>query len=135
MLELVFQIIKLLGGLFLSDHRLALTGLNTLKHAIVVPLLFLTLRPFLIQLNLEELHFLRVYGLVLIYFLLHGLIFIFNFLQKVFKFSDPLTGLLEVLLFLLVEAGYFFVVLRLQFFIRLTQRLLQVFGLNKFFLK
>jgi hypothetical protein len=48
LLELVFQIVKLLGGLFFSDHRLTLTRLNAFKHAVVVPLLFLTLRPFLI---------------------------------------------------------------------------------------
>jgi hypothetical protein len=90
----------------------------------VVPLLFLTLGTFLIQLNLEELHFLRVYSLIFVYFLFHRLVFIFNFLQKVFKLSDPLTGLQQVLLFLLVKAGDFFFILRLQIFICLTQRLL-----------
>lgn len=90
----------------------------------MVPLLFLTLGTFLIQLNLEELHFLRVDSLIFVYFLFHRLVFIFNFLQKVFKLSDPLTGLQQVLLFLLVKAGDFLFILRLQIFICLTQRLL-----------
>lgn len=90
----------------------------------MVSLLFLTLGTFLIQLHLEELHFLRVNSLIFVYFLFHRLVFIFNFLQKVFKLSDPLTGLQQVLLFLLVKAGDFFFILRLQIFICLTQRLL-----------
>lgn len=121
LLELVFQIVELLGGLFFADHGLTLTGLNALKHAVVVPLLFLALRPLLIELHLEELHFLRVDGLVFIDLLFHGLIFIFNFLQKAFKFSDPLAGLLETLLFLQIEAAHLFFVLRLQLLIRLAQ--------------
>ena len=89
------QLIELLVGLLLTNHRFSVGALQRLKHLFMVPLLILSLDALLFKLNLKEFHSLLVDGLIFIKFRFERFILLFNLLKEVIELSDLLSLALD----------------------------------------